>query len=191
VGRRPVRPVLQARPEELDFDINQISYTPERDKAVDFSESYYDVNQSVVAVKGTPIANAKTKADLKQYKLGAQIGTTSLEYITENIQPDQEPSVYDTNNDVVSALQAKQIDGAVVDLPTAFYMAGAQIDNGVIVGKFPALPNSRERFGMVFEQGSPLVRCVNQALDFLKARGTLNEIQELCLGQKVNVLVLN
>jgi polar amino acid transport system substrate-binding protein len=98
--------------------------------------------------------------------------------------------VYDTNNDVVSALQAKQIDGAVVDLPTAFYMAGAQIDNGAIVGQFPAA-GSGEHFGMVFEDGSPLVRCVNQALRILKARGTLKKIQEQWLGQKVNVPELN
>ena len=109
-------------PKDFDFDINQISYAPKRAEAVDFSDSYYDVNQSVVALSDSKIANATSLADLKDAKLGAPVGTTSYDYITENIQPSQQPQVYDTLDAGVAALKAKQIDGLVVDLPTAFFI---------------------------------------------------------------------
>ncbi len=174
----------------FDFDINQISVTAERDRAVDFSDSYYDVNPAVVAVKGTPIANAKSLADLKQYKLGAQIGTTSLGYIQDTIQPDQDARVYDTSNDVVAALNAKQIDGIVVDLPTAFFLVGAEeVKNGTVVGQFQST-GGQEHFGMLFEEGNPLRDCVNDALSELKVDGTLEQIQQEWLSDKASAPVL-
>lgn len=176
-------------PKDFDFDINQISYSAARAKAVDFSDSYYDVNQALVGIKGTPIASAKSIADLKDTKLGAQVGTTSYQYIVDNVQPSKDPSVYDTNNDVISALKAKQIDGIVVDLPTAFYVVAAEIDNGTIVGQFPAV-GEQERFGMVFQKGSGLVPCVNEALTTLKDDGTLAQIQQEWLSDKASAPVL-
>ena len=122
---------------KFDFFVNQVSYTPERAKNVDFSPSYYTVSQAVVGLKGTPIAKATTIADLKPYTLGAQVGTTSYSAIKDQIQPDQDPRVYDNQNDVVSALKGKQVDGVVVDLPTAFYVTAAQVPNSVIVGQLP------------------------------------------------------
>jgi polar amino acid transport system substrate-binding protein len=178
-------------PKDFDFDINQISVTAERDRAVDFSDSYYDVNQALVALKGTPVANAKSLADLKQYRLGAQIGTTSLGYIQDTIQPDKEARVYDTSNDVIAGLNAKQIDGLVVDLPTAFFLVGAEeVKNGTVVGQFPAAGGEQEHFGMLFEEGSPLRDCVNGALTELKDDGTLEQIQQEWLSEKASAPVL-
>jgi polar amino acid transport system substrate-binding protein len=174
---------------DFDFDINQISYLPARDNAVDFSDSYYDVNQALVAMDGTPITNAKTRDDLKPYKLGAQIGTTSFNYINDTISPDQDASVYDTNNDVISALKAKQIDGIVVDLPTAFFVTAAQLEGSTIVGQFPAA-GEQEYFGMVFEEGSSLRDCVNEALQTLKDDGQLEEIQTEWLSTKAEAPVI-
>jgi polar amino acid transport system substrate-binding protein len=176
-------------PKSFDFDINQISYAPTRAKAVDFSETYYDVNQALVANKGTAIATAKTIDDVKTYKLGAEVGTTSYRYINDNIQPSQKPSVYDSNNDAISALNAKQIDGIVVDLPTAFYIVAAQLDNGTIVGQFPTV-GTPEHFGMVFEKGNPLVECVNRALRSLKADGKLAQLRQEWLANKASAPVL-
>ncbi|HSC90627.1 MAG TPA: ABC transporter substrate-binding protein [Gaiellaceae bacterium] len=177
-------------PKDFDFDVNQISITPERAQAVDFSDSYYDVNQALVALEGTPIASATSVADLKQYKLGAQIGTTSFKYIDEQIQPDQDPSVYDTSNDVINALKAKQIDGIVVDLPTAFFIVAAELDGGTIVGQFPNVGGEQEQFGLVFEKGSPLVSCVNEAIATLKDDGTLADIQQQWLSENADAPVL-
>jgi len=185
----PFNQSFKPGPKDFDFDINQISYTPEREGAVDFSDSYYNVNQSLVALEGTPIADATTVAELKEYRLGAQIGTTSYKYITDTIQPTQDPSVYDTSNDVISGLKAKQIDGIVVDLPTAFYIVAAEIDGGTIVGQFPSV-GEQERFGMVFEKDSALVECVNGALATLKDDGTLEGIQQEWLSDKADAPVL-
>jgi polar amino acid transport system substrate-binding protein len=173
----------------FDFDINQISYTDQRAQAVDFSDSYYDVNQAIVTNEGSKIAAASSIAELKDAKLGAQIGTTSYQYIVDNIAPSQQPSVYDTNNDVISALKAKQIDGIVVDLPTAFFVVAAELDDGVIVGQFPAA-GEQERFGMVLQKDSPLTQCVNQALARLREDGTLDEIQQEWLSDKADAPVL-
>ena len=190
LGRRPVQPVVPAGPEGLRLRHQPgLVSRPTRDKTVDFSDSYYDVNQSLVALEGTPITNAKTLDDLKPYKLGAQLGTTSYTYITDTIAPDQDASVYDTNNDVISALKAKQIDGIVVDLPTAFFVTAAQLEGSTIVGQFPAA-GEQERFGMVFEEGSSLRDCVNEALATLKDDGRLEEIQTEWLSNKAEAPVI-
>jgi polar amino acid transport system substrate-binding protein len=174
----------------FDFDINQISVTEERDRAVDFSDSYYEVNQALVALQDTPITQASSAEDLAQYQLGAQVGTTSLTYIEDNIQPEAEPRVYDTSNDVVAALNGSQIDGIVVDLPTAFFLVGAEeVKNGTVVGQFPST-GGQEHFGMLFEEGNALRDCVNDALASLKDDGTLAELQQQWLAQKTSAPVL-
>ena len=161
-----------------DFDVNQVSVTPERKQSVDFSDSYYNTNQALVAIKGTPITKAKTLADLKKYKLGAQVGTTSYDYIVKNIKPDKQPAVYNNSNDVNSGLKTHAIDGIVVDLPTAFIITGAEeVPNSVVVGRFPAIGGG-DHFGMVFAKGNDLVTCVNKAIAELKADGTLNQLAD-------------
>jgi len=166
----------------FDFYITQVSYTPERDKAVDFSKSYYFVNQALVARKGTEIAKATSIAALRSYKLGAQLGTTSYAYIVKWIKPSSKPLAYDTNDLAVQALKNGQIDGIVVDLPTAFYVTAVQVPNGVIVGQFPTR-GAKERFGMVFEEGNPLRDCVNRALDRLWQNGTIKRLQQVWLSK--------
>jgi polar amino acid transport system substrate-binding protein len=176
-------------PKKFDFDINEISYTPARAKVVDFSDSYYNVNQAIVVKKGTKIASAKSVADLKPYKLGVQIGTTSYQYIKDKIKPSKQPAVYDTNDAAVAALKNGQTDALVVDLPTAFYVTAAQVPNSEILGQFPTSATG-EHFGMVFQKGNSLVRCVNQALSKLKSDGTLQQIQAKWLSKVVDAPVL-
>jgi len=176
-------------PKNFDFDINQVSIKPERAKNIDFSEPYYDVNQALVALKGSKLSSAKSMADVKDAKLGAQIGTTSLTYINDEIQPSKEPSVYNTNNDVISALKAKQIDGIVVDLPTAFYVTAVQVPSGTIVGQFPDA-GEQEQFGLVLSKDSPLTSCVGKAVTALRDDGTLDQIQQKWLADKANAPVL-
>jgi polar amino acid transport system substrate-binding protein len=170
----------------FDFDINQISYLPARAKNVDFSDSYYDVEQALVAFESNPISNVKSVDELKQYKLGAQIGTTSLNTINDTIQPDKEPSVYSTNNDALSGLKAKQVDGVVVDFPTALYMAAVQLKGGKVVGRFAA--DGKEYFGVVLAKDSPLTSCVNDALQRVQDAGTLDKLQQKWLGGSAPIL---
>jgi polar amino acid transport system substrate-binding protein len=173
----------------FDFDINQISFTPARAKVVDFSDSYYDVNQSVVVNKGTPIASATSVAALKPYDLGAQLGTTSYQFIKDTIKPTKQPSVFPSNTGAVQALKNKQIDGLVVDLPTAFYVTAVQVPNSKVLGQFPAEPGG-EHFGMVFARGNPLRTCVNQALTKLRSNGTLKQLQQKWLAKATGAPIL-
>lgn len=166
----------------FDFYITQVSYSPERAKVVDFSRGYYFVNQAVIGKKGTPIAKVKTIAGLKKYKLGAQIGTTSYAYITRHIKPSSSPLVFDENAAAVAALKNGQIDGLVVDLPTAFYLSAVEIEGGVIVGKLPT-KGTKERFGLVLQKGNGLRSCVDRAIGNLWANGTIKKLQNLYLAK--------
>ncbi len=171
---------------DYDFDINQITITPEREKAVDFSDGYFDNAQGVLALKGSPAAGAESIADLKDVRLGAQVGTTSLDFINETVGPDEEPKIYDTTNDARSALESGQIDAFVTDLVTTVYLRDVEIDNSVVVGQYPR----NEQFGMLFEEGNPLVGCVNKVLGQMKEDGTLQELEERYLQQYLNVPTL-
>lgn len=185
----PFNQSFRPGPKDFDFDINQVSYSDERAQAVDMSDSYYDVNQSVVALADNPIADATTIEELKDAKLGAPLGTTSYQYVVDNVQPNQDPSVYDTLNDAVTALQAGQIDGVVVDLPTGFFITAAQVENSVIVGQFPAV-GEQEYFSLVLEKDSPLTDCVNAAIGRLRDSGRLAEIQQEWLSDKADAPVI-
>jgi polar amino acid transport system substrate-binding protein len=172
----PFNTVIAPGVKAFDMDLNQVSISEDRKKAVDFSSGYYDVRQAVITYKGSPIDGKTTVADLKGAKLGAQVGTTSYTAAKEQIAPSQEVAVFDTNDLAVQALQNKQIDGIVADLPTAFYMTGAQLDNGVIVGQLPNTGATPEQFGAVLDKGSPLTACITQAVDALRADGTLDTL---------------
>ena len=173
----------------FDFGLQQISYKPKRAEAVDFSDSYYDVSQAVVALKSSKIADAASIADLADAKLGAPVGTTSYDYIVQNVKPSQEPSVYSSLADAVAGLKAKQVDGIVVDLPTAFFVTAAQVPNSKIVGQFPAV-GEQEYLGLVLAKDSPLTDCVNQAIAKLRDDGTLDSLQQEWLSDKAGVPVL-
>jgi polar amino acid transport system substrate-binding protein len=168
-------------PKSFDFDINEFSITPDRRTAVDFSSPYYLVRQTVITTKGSKIAAAKSIADLKSAKLGAQVGTTSYQAITDLIKPSGQPQVFNNNDDALAALKNGTVDGIVVDLPTAFYMTGAQLDNGVIVGQLPQV-GVPEQFGLVLDKGSSLTGCVSKAVDQLRQDGTLAVLEKTWLA---------
>jgi polar amino acid transport system substrate-binding protein len=160
-------------PKKFDFDINEISYTAARAQVVTFSDSYYDVQQSLVALKTSPIVTKHTPAELKTYVYGDQVGTTSLAFINSEIQPTQTPKVFETLNDVKQALQTKQIAALVTDTPTAQYISSSEIPGSVMVAQFPS---TGEHYGLLFAKGNPLVGCVNKALATLKSNGTLAQL---------------
>jgi polar amino acid transport system substrate-binding protein len=160
-------------PKKFDFDINEISYSAQRAQAVTFSDSYYDVQQALVALKNSPIVTKHSPADLKTYVYGDQVGTTSLQFINSQIQPSQTPKVFETLNDVKQALQTKQIAALVTDTPTAQFISSSEIPGSVMVAQFPS---TGEHYGLLFEKGNPLVTCVNKALATLKSNGTLAKL---------------
>jgi polar amino acid transport system substrate-binding protein len=179
-------------PKDYDFSIQEISITPKRGEAVDFSVGYYDANQALIALGDGPLADAETLEELQTAKLGAQIGTTGLTFIEEVIAPETEAAVFDDTSAAKQALESGQIDGIVVDLPTAFYITAVEIPKAEIVGQFENAPEvvEEEQFGLTFEKGNPLVECVNQAITQLQDSGELEALQDQWLSETVDVPVL-
>jgi polar amino acid transport system substrate-binding protein len=175
---------------KFDFDINQISISAERKRAVAFSSGYYDVRQAVVALKSSKAAGAKSVADLKKVKLGAQVGTTSLDFINDLVKPDTKPAVYQRNDFAKSALKTGQVDAIVVDLPTAFYITGAEVPEAEVVGQFPNSAEKPEQFGLVLDKESTLTSCVSGAVDALRKDGTLAALEKEWLSDAVDAPVL-
>jgi len=168
-------------PKDFDFDVNQISISPVREKAVDFSAPYYTANQAVVALKSSDAASAKSLEELQDAKLGVQVGTTSLEAAEAEIEPNERPQVFNSSNDVVQALKNEQIDAVVVDLPTALYLTAVQVPEATVVGQFGA-PGG-DQWGALLEKDSPLTACVSEAIEALESSGELQKITDRWMSQ--------
>jgi polar amino acid transport system substrate-binding protein len=175
-------------PKDFDFDVNQISITPKRAEQVDFSSPYYTADQAVVALKDSDAASATSLADLADAKIGVQIGTTSLDAVNASIQPSTDPQVFDTSNDVVSALKNGQVDVVVVDVPTAFYLTAVQVPEATVVGQFSA-PGG-DQWGALLEKDSPLTACVSQAIEELDSSGKLPAIEKKWMSDATDAPVL-
>lgn len=180
---------IQPGAKNFDFNLQQYSITPEREETVSFSEPYYTTNQAIVGYPDSLAGGATSVADLKGLKFGVQAGTTSLEFLETVIAPDTEAFVYDDNAAAKAALEAKQIDAIVVDLPTAFYIAAVEIEGAAVIGQFPAA-GSADEFGLLFDLDNPLVECVNAALASLRDSGDLAAIEQTWLADKTNAPVI-
>lgn len=182
---------IQPGAKNFDFNLQQYTITEERKANITFSDPYYSTNQAIVGLDGSAAEGVTTLEGLKKLKLGAQVGTTSLDYITNVIKPESDPLVYDDNAGAKAALEAKQIDAAVFDLPTALYVSAAEIEGSSVLGQF-ALDTSvaADNFGLVFDQGNPLAACVNTALATLKSSGQLEEITNTWLSTKTEIPVI-
>jgi polar amino acid transport system substrate-binding protein len=174
--------VIAPGPKDFDFNIQQYSITDEREKVVSFSDPYYVTNQTLVTFADSPFATATKISDLKGARLGAAVGTTSLDFIQNVIKPDAGAQVYDDNTGAKTALENKQIDGIIVDLPTSGAIAYGELTNGAVVGQFVREGNEDgDRLGMLLSDGNGLVACVNIALANLTANGSLSAIEDAWL----------
>jgi polar amino acid transport system substrate-binding protein len=173
---------------DFDFHLGQVSFVPKRAEAVDFSDSYFDQNQAVVTVTDNFINNVTDLAGLRDFTLGAPRGTTSLTVIEEVIQPNIEPKVYKSLAAARKALQNRQINGLVVDLPTAFFMTAVQLEDGQILGQIGT--EADEYFGLILQKDSPLTACVNEAIAVIKADGTWQTIYDTYIGGQNEAFVL-
>jgi polar amino acid transport system substrate-binding protein len=165
---------------KFDFDVNQISKSSDREKAVDFSSTYYTTPQAVVVPKKSDFADVTTLDGLKDAEIGVQVGTTSLDAVKEQIQPTKDPTVFNDSNDVVTALKQNQVDAVVVDLPTALYLTAAEVPDATVVGQFSA-PKG-DNWGAVLSKDSALTKCVSWAIDELRSSGELKTITDQYLG---------
>ena len=171
----------------FDFNLQQFSITADRSKVVDFSSPYYTAPQAIVSYKGSKIAGKTSIAELKSAKLGAAVGTTSLDAIEKQIGI--KPQVFNDNAAAVTALKNGQIDGLVVDLPTAFYLSGVEVKDGLIVGQLPST-GAGDQFGLLLSKGSKLTTCVSGAVDAITADGTLAAITDKWLATDAGAPVL-
>ena len=183
---------IQPGAKSFDFNLQQYSITDERKQTVSFSDPYYTTNQAIVGYADSAAASATTVAELQGLKFGVQSGTTSLEFLNTVVMPTNEPYVYDDNAAAKAALEAKQIDAIIVDLPTAFYISAVEIEGTKVIGQFPAGEGTAaDQFGMVFDLGNPLVDCVNVALTALKDSGELATIEQTWLSDKTSAPVIS
>lgn len=174
-------------PKTFDFNLQQYSITDERKKVVDFSSAYYNTPQAVITTKGSAIDGKTAIADLASAKLGVGVGTTAVDVVTNTIGAT--PQVFNDNAAAVAALKNGQIDGIVVDLPTALYLTAVEIENGVVVGQLPA-DDKGDNFGLLLAKDSPLTTCVSGAVDALKKDGTLDQIAATWLTDTAGAPVL-
>ena len=174
--------VIAPGEKDWDFNIQQYSITEARDEVVDFSDGYYEVDQAIIGRADGPAASATSVADLKGLRVGAAIGTTSLDYAEAVIAPDEQVQVYDDNAAAKAAFDANQVDVIVFDVPTAYFITAVEITDASIIGVLPS-GGDPDELGMLFEDGNPLVECVNAALSTLRDAGTLEALEAEWLTQ--------
>ena len=183
----PFNTAIAPGPKAFDFDINQVSYTADRAASNDLTDGYYEFNQTVVVRKDSPFAKVTSVAGFKEAKLGAQVGTTSLAAIQNVIKPTTQALVYDSNDAAIQALEAKTIDGMLVDLPTAYFLTTIQTDDTTIAGQLgTAAGGAPEHFSLLLDKGSALTPCLNAAIGALKTAGTLEELRDKWLPDKTS-----
>jgi len=185
-------PYYTASVKNFDFNLQQFSISADREKVVDFSIPYYTANMAVLVRKHTIEKGAKaTLTSVRKLVWGAVANTTGMPFIKTVITPTTSILLYDDNADAVGALKAKQIDAAVFDLPTALFISAVQMDDGVILGQFPAADSTNpDHFGMLLSEGSPLRACVNEALSSMKSDGKLAKIEAQWLQNSTGIPVI-
>ena len=178
-------------PKDFDFNLQQFSITDERKANVDFSSPYYETTQVVITTEASKAAGAKSIADLKDLLIGAQTGTTSFDAIEQQIKPVAGAQVFNTNDDAKLALESGTVDAIVVDLPTAFYLTGAELTRGKIIGQLPTPDGkSGDELGLVLAKDSPLTKKVSAAVDALRDDGTLDKLADKWLAEAADAPVL-
>jgi polar amino acid transport system substrate-binding protein len=173
--RTPFDAAIAPGPKDFDFNLQQFTVTDERKAAVDFSTGYYTAPQALFGLADSAAAGAKTVADVQKLKIGAAAGTTSLTYVEEVIKPTSAVQIYNDNAAAKVALESKQIDAMVADLPTALYITAAEIEGTKVFGQIEG--SGTDQFGLLLAKASPLTECVNQALAVIEGSGELKDIQ--------------
>ena len=183
---------IQPGPKDFDVNLQQFSITAERDQVIDFSEPYYSAAMAVLVRKATADKADATISSLKTLIWGVDANTTALPMLQEIIAPEADALLYDDGTNVVEAMKANQIDAALFDLPTALYLSAVVLEDGVVLGQFPAdRSENPDRFGLLMEEGNPLKACVDEAISSMAADGTLAAIEAEWLEETTGVPVID
>jgi polar amino acid transport system substrate-binding protein len=161
---------------EYDFNIQQYSITAEREQVVSFSLPYYEPDKAVIALPTSPVVGATSFAELRTASWGATVGTTDLDYL-ENVLgiPSGDIAVFNDQATVFLALVAGEIDATVAALPTALFVTAVQAPEASIVALLTKDAGDNG-LGMLFEKDSPLLPCVDAALERIIADGTVDAL---------------
>jgi ABC-type amino acid transport substrate-binding protein len=163
-----------------DAGASALTITKAREKKVDFSDPYFNADQSLMVQSGSRI---KSVDDIGDGIVGVQLGTTGELKAKEFKQQGKitsEVRTFDTITEAFSALEKSQIDAVINDFPVSAYRAKIGGGSLEVVQTIP----TGEQYSIAFPENSDLVEPVNKALEEIKKDGTYAEIYEKWLGQK-------
>jgi polar amino acid transport system substrate-binding protein len=153
---------------QCDMAASAMTITDARKKKIDFSDGYYDSEQSLLVPSGSDIASID---ELSGKRVGVQQGTTGKSYTEENAPSDADIISFPSDAEMYNAIKAKQVDALLQDLPVN--VSHAQDGGFEIVQKF----NTGEQYGFAFKKGNTaLVDAVDSTLKKLRDDGTYKKI---------------
>ena len=161
----------------FDVAVSHVSITAERAKSVDFSAPYFVVNKGVLVAPG--IEPPARLADLRQLRVCAQAHTTSIEYVRTRLRPLLTPRTFPSSIDVLRAVSDGYCQAMVADLAI---LAAAKRVLPDLYGNIAGQIATHERYGAVFEQGSPLRSRVSSALQSLARTGVIKRLATKWFG---------
>jgi polar amino acid transport system substrate-binding protein len=162
-------------PKQWDVGVSEITITDERDTVVDFSEPYFEANQGILVQADGDFADATSTEDLADARFGAEAGTTGLDYVRENVNPEQPVSEFDTTEAAAQALKVGTIDVQVIDVPIAIGVRDGSDDVALeVIGQFV----TDEQYGLSMDEGSDLKPCIDEAITAMDAAGDLQASQD-------------
>jgi polar amino acid transport system substrate-binding protein len=161
---------------DFDLAIQQLTI-PEVEAPVDFSVSYYQVEQVIVSEPDGPIAGIQRLADLGKLRLGVIDGTNGIDYVATEIAPATPPVVFEDAAAAAAGLAADEIDGILLGLPAAFAMIADAGADAAILFVLPRVDEAPAELAMAFAEASPLLPCINDAIEALRDEGILAELE--------------
>jgi len=167
-------PALQTG--NVDIAIAGITITEEREQIVDFSDPYYNSGLRILVREGSDIDEM---SDLEGKKVGTKIGSTSYDYLTENLDENQGVTPYPGSSDMYMALMSRAIDAVFYDAPNVGYFARTK-GEGKVMTVGPLYEG--QQYGIALVNGSEWVDEVNEALASMKKDGTYKTIYEKWFG---------
>lgn len=151
---------------QCDMAASAMTITEEREANLDFSEGYYDSEQSLLVPEGSDIASID---DLSGKKVGVQQGTTGKSYTEENAA-DADIVTFPSDAEMFQAIKAGQVDALLQDLPVNIEHEKA--------GGFEVVEtySTDELYGLAIKKGNTeLLEAVNEQLAEMRDDGTYDE----------------
>lgn len=168
---------------QYDVAADGITNTPERQKIVDFSIGYIQIQQRLLVRKGeNRFSSIEEFAQDDSLIMGTQVSTTNYETAVKFL-PEERIKAFEQFPFAIQALLAGDVDAVIIDEIVGMGYSGQSADKLELIG--PSI--SSDELGFVFPKGSELVEPVNKALESMKADGTLAALNEKYFGPSFNL----